>query len=807
MGFSMPVKFISFIVLIFILLLKVTALYGAGITYENTKISILDKFSFSSIDKSFFVDFSLLNDNACLVMKNSALGVSEIKLNWNVKSLEAPELPVSKFPIKPNHNVYEVILIPEKNISRNNVQFLQTSSIAKLTSKPSSANFKGSHIAAINWDTVKPKDKPIFFSSVEKLPKNYMLKRFMDTDDLYVDELVFLDKRATPVCFVGKHGVLNLPRCSFIKAVFISKVTRKDSIAKSAIVSAFMSDEAVTNENNMASKEIEELISRPETLKKLVDQLRPDKAKILREIDRPASKNKLLYRNKKTKELKRLLAAYEDIQENPIPEPDLQFKLTGMLKQSFAPKKVATKSKGKQKKAKKAVSEIHALYSSLPAPSGESVPAMHVYRDLQAILFKEFNACLIDEKDISLYGEPATFFHHSSDSVAESVVQAYSKMAYENGISCPEIIIPSTADSGFYRIKDLDSNVKIVVVPVKLDKNATGQLKIEDIKQHITENTVLVVGSVFNEYYGVSDNIAELSQLALSYNRQFGVHVDATLGGFAQLWLNLANINPQAYGFELPGVTSIALNAKNYGNALVDSSMILFRHSLHKHYLTYSVAATGVNYNFIENPDGNFLASHVMAWWSLLSKGSDYYKKELSRLHKIATIMKKDIAEHKELEVVGEPSVCFAMRFKENTVNKGLQERYLKYIKSYIFTKMNLKTRYFDHSIPVLRFCITQEEQESSGFNSNFKLFLSESLADISEGKIFVNSRAVDTVTVVSKFKYPKSKHAFMKAVNEIRRMSSYLKSEEIVEKFKNELRVAIRKETGVLTHIFCEDY
>src|ERR1700682_680102 len=99
----------------------------------------------------------------------------------------------------------------------------------------------------------------------------------------------------------------------------------------------------------------------------------------------------------------------------------------------------------------------------------------------------------------------------------------------EKGITEPEVIIPVTAHVALEKAGHL-LGIKILKAPLTKDWVAD----VGWIRDHVTKNTVALVGSAANYAHGLIDPIEQLSEVALQYH--IGLHVDGCLGGFILPW-------------------------------------------------------------------------------------------------------------------------------------------------------------------------------------------------------------------------------------------------------------------------------
>ena len=117
----------------------------------------------------------------------------------------------------------------------------------------------------------------------------------------------------------------------------------------------------------------------------------------------------------------------------------------------------------------------------------------------------------------------------------------------------PEMILPITAHASFYKAAHY-LNVKPVVTPVDDDSFCAD---VRAMREAITENTILLVGSAPSYAHGVIDPIGDIGRLALEKNLLF--HVDACVGGIHLSYM-------RRMGFDVPDFdfTAAAWAVMNY---------------------------------------------------------------------------------------------------------------------------------------------------------------------------------------------------------------------------------------------------
>ena len=124
-------------------------------------------------------------------------------------------------------------------------------------------------------------------------------------------------------------------------------------------------------------------------------------------------------------------------------------------------------------------------------------------------------------------------------------------------IKDPETILPVSAHPAFDKAAHY--------LGIKTIHVATGKdyrVDIERVRNAISGNTILLVGSAPCFPYGVMDPIEELGKLAIEYTIPF--HVDACLGGFMLPFIERLGYPIPPFDFRIPGVTSISADIHKY---------------------------------------------------------------------------------------------------------------------------------------------------------------------------------------------------------------------------------------------------
>jgi sphinganine-1-phosphate aldolase len=216
-------------------------------------------------------------------------------------------------------------------------------------------------------------------------------------------------------------------------------------------------------------------------------------------------------------------------------------------------------------------------------------------------------------------------------------------------IETPEIILPTTAHPSFLKAADY------VGVDVRwVDVDANYKVDLSSLKKAINDNTILIIASAPNLFFGTCDPIAQMA--ALAEERGIGCHVDACLGGMLYPFMKAGDA--PVFDFKVPGVTSIVTDLHKYGYALKGLSVLLCRDPQirrHQFYVT-----TEHPYGLYSSPtllgsrSGGALAAAIAC---LLSLGKSGFESITKMSLQTSEQLKKAITAIPELQVLGQSNV------------------------------------------------------------------------------------------------------------------------------------------------------
>jgi sphinganine-1-phosphate aldolase len=226
----------------------------------------------------------------------------------------------------------------------------------------------------------------------------------------------------------------------------------------------------------------------------------------------------------------------------------------------------------------------------------------------------------------------------------------------EKGITEPEVIMPVTAHPALDKAAHL-LGIKLLKAPLGDDFRGD----VDWIRDHVTSNTVALVGSACNYAHGLIDPIEEMAEIALEHD--LGMHVDGCLGGFILPWGERLGLPIPRFDFRVPGVTSISADTHKYGYALKGTSVLLYRDASIRKYQYFTNPDWPGGIYFSPGLSGSRSGGIVAATWAaMVSMGEKGYLDEAWKIFATALQIRRGIEEIPELEVIGDPTFLVAFR-------------------------------------------------------------------------------------------------------------------------------------------------
>ncbi len=186
----------------------------------------------------------------------------------------------------------------------------------------------------------------------------------------------------------------------------------------------------------------------------------------------------------------------------------------------------------------------------------------------------------------------------------------------------------------------------VELLPIPAD-TARHCLNPQQVRRHIDENTIGVVGVLGNLPTGNFDPICELHDVIDGINQRRGwnvpIHVDATTGGFVA-----AFAHPElVWDFRLPGVQSMQVSGSGYGMTAPNLHWVLCREA--------DVAGSV--------PDASVLCGLVAQFYNFQRFGRSGYVRLLAEIRDVANTIERSLQATGRLEVMNQspclPAICF----------------------------------------------------------------------------------------------------------------------------------------------------
>lgn len=260
-----------------------------------------------------------------------------------------------------------------------------------------------------------------------------------------------------------------------------------------------------------------------------------------------------------------------------------------------------------------------------------------------------------------------------TDSIVTAMLAYRDWARAEKNITRPNAILPTSSHPAFDKGCHLFG-----IEPIKAPIDpATTLVDVDFVREHIDENTIVIVGSAGNYPYGTIDPIEELSDLAVQHD--IGLHVDGCLGGFILPWGQELGYDIPLFDFRLPGVTSISADSHKYGYGLKGSSVLSYRdHRLRNYQYFTSTDWPGGKYlspGLAGSRSGGLIAA---TWASMVSLGREGYLSYAKQIFETSYAMQDAVKSHDELRLMGAPTWCFSFTsdvFDIYHVNDFMKER------------------------------------------------------------------------------------------------------------------------------------
>jgi glutamate/tyrosine decarboxylase-like PLP-dependent enzyme len=224
----------------------------------------------------------------------------------------------------------------------------------------------------------------------------------------------------------------------------------------------------------------------------------------------------------------------------------------------------------------------------------------------------------------------------------------YRERGRVRGITEPEVIAPASAHVALDKACHY-FGIRLLRAPLRADFLAD----VDWVRDHVTDNTVALVGSAGSYPYGLVDPIEELAEIATAHD--LGLHVDGCLGGFLLPWIERVGVDVPRWDFRVPGVTSISADTHKFGYALKGTSVLMYRNAdlRRLQYFTFPDWPGGlyVSPGIAGSRSGGLIAA---AWAALLTTGEEGYLEAAEAIYRTTQQIRAAVLDQPELRLFGD---------------------------------------------------------------------------------------------------------------------------------------------------------
>ena len=217
-------------------------------------------------------------------------------------------------------------------------------------------------------------------------------------------------------------------------------------------------------------------------------------------------------------------------------------------------------------------------------------------------------------------------------------------------ITRPNVVVPETIHPAFYKAADYFD------IEVRAAKGHGESLlpDVNEMRQLIDTNTVLIAGSAPAYPHGIIDPLEEISKLAVE--KGLWMHVDACVGGYMLPFLEQIGEPIPVFDFRLTGVSSISLDLHKYGYAAKGSSVVLYRNSEFRKHQFYVHTSWAGGLYASPSVSGTRPGGAIASSWAVLNHmGKDGYRKFAKLTLDAARKIQHAVNTTPSLKVVGNP--------------------------------------------------------------------------------------------------------------------------------------------------------
>ena len=216
-------------------------------------------------------------------------------------------------------------------------------------------------------------------------------------------------------------------------------------------------------------------------------------------------------------------------------------------------------------------------------------------------------------------------------------------------ITAPEIVLPASAHPSFNKAAHyFGMNV------IRTALNDDTLANVDALRDAVTDNTVLLVGSAPAYTHGGVDPIESIA--AIAAERGISCHVDACVGGFFLPFVEQLGDDVPLWDFRVPGVTSISADLHKHGFTAKGASLVLHRTPELRAYHQFDFDDWPSGRYSTFTVSGTRAGGAVAAAWAVMNYlGQDGYRRVVDGTMNVTRRFVDGISEIPGLEVWGRP--------------------------------------------------------------------------------------------------------------------------------------------------------
>jgi sphinganine-1-phosphate aldolase len=219
----------------------------------------------------------------------------------------------------------------------------------------------------------------------------------------------------------------------------------------------------------------------------------------------------------------------------------------------------------------------------------------------------------------------------------------------ERGVTRPNVIAPVTAHCALEKGAHY-FGIELVHAPVGEDFG----VDVDWVAEHVTADTIALVGSAGNYPHGLIDDIPALGRIALEHG--IGLHIDGCLGGFLLPWGERLGYDVPGFDFRVPGVTSLSVDPHKYGYGLKGTGVLLYARKDLRRYQYFTApdwpGGMYISPGMAGSRSGGLIAS---TWAAMVTLGEAGYLDIARQVFSTAARLREAIAAIDGLKVIGRP--------------------------------------------------------------------------------------------------------------------------------------------------------